>query len=117
MIAQTSLAALVTVAGVALTSAPAFAAGSAAATGCVSNAEYARLGLGQTLTHVGSVAGADAMVSWRDWSTGGQEYKERLFTMCTPTDSAHGTLTTRFMYYNGAWRAFVIDTLVGPEPA
>lgn len=117
MIAQTSLTALVTVAGVALTSTPAFATGSAAATGCVSNAKYAQLGLGQTLTHVGAVAGADAMVSWRDWSTGGQDYKERLFTMCTPTDRAHGTLTTRFMYYNGAWRAFVIDTHVGPEPA
>jgi len=115
MIAQTSLAALATVAGVALAATPAFASTGAAATGCVSNAEYAQLGLGQTLTRVGSVAGADAMVGSRDWSTGGQEYKERLYTMCTPTDSAHATLTTRFMYYNGAFRAFVIDTLVGPE--
>jgi hypothetical protein len=115
MIAQTTLAALVTVAGVALTSAPAFAAGSTAATGCVSDTEYAQLGLGQSPTRVRSAAGADAMVSSRDWSTGGQGYKERLYTMCTPTDSAHDTLTTRFMYYNGAWRAFVIDTLVGPE--
>jgi hypothetical protein len=116
MIAQTSLAALVTVAGIALTTTPAFASGTAAAaTGCVSNAEYARLGLGQTLAHVSSAAGADAMVAWRDWSTGGQEYKERLYTMCTPTDRAHAKLTTRFMRYNGAWRAFVIDTLVGPE--
>ena len=117
MIAKSSLAALATVAGVALTSTPAFAGGTAAAAanGCVSNAEYAQLGLGQTFGHVSSVTGADAMVGWRDWSTGGQEYKERLYTMCTPTDSAHGTLTTRFMRYNGAWRAFVIDTLVGPE--
>ena len=116
MIAQSSLAALVTVAGIALTSTPAFASGAAAAaTGCVSNAEYRQLGLGQTLRHVSSVAGKDAMVDWRKWSTGGQDYKERLYTMCTPTDSAHGTLTTRFMRYNGAWRAFVIDTLVGPE--
>jgi hypothetical protein len=116
MIAQTSLAALVTVAGIALTSTPAFASGTAtAATGCVSNAEYARLGLGQTLAHVSSAAGPDAMVGWRDWSTGGQEYKERLYTMCTPTDNAHATLTTRFMHYNGAWRAFVVDTHIGPE--
>ena len=116
MIAQTSLAALVTVAGIALTSTPAFASGAAtAANGCVSNAEYARLGLGQTLSRVSTAAGPDAMVGWRDWSTGGQEYKERLYTMCTPTDSAHSTLTTRFMHYNGAWRAFVIDTHIGPE--
>ena len=54
MIAQTSLAALVTVAGIALTSTPAFASGAAAAaTGCVTNAEYARLGLGQTLAELG----------------------------------------------------------------
>jgi hypothetical protein len=117
MIAKTSLAALVTVAGVALTSTPAFGAGTAAANGCVSNAEYSRLGLGQTLTKVGSVAGPDAMVSRRDWSTGGQGYKERLYRMCTPTDRAHGTLTTRFMHYNGAWRAFLVDTHIGPEPA
>ena len=116
MIAQASLAAVVTVAGIALTSTPAFASGSAVApSGCVSNAEYRQLGLGQTLAHVGSVAGQDAMVGLRDWSTGGRDYKERLYTMCTPTDSAHATLTTRFMQYNGAWRAFVVDTHIGPE--
>jgi len=116
MIAQSSLAALVTVAGIALSTTPAYASGTAAdANGCVSNVEYRRLALGQTLTHVRSVAGRDAMVGWRDWSAGGQGYKERLYTMCTPTDSAHGTLTTRFMRYNGSWRAFVIDTHVGPE--
>jgi hypothetical protein len=116
MIAQSTLTALVTAAGIALTATPALASGTAAAAnGCVSNAEYRRLALGQTLTRVGSVAGTDAMVGWRDWSTGGQGYKERLYTMCTPTDSAHDTLTTRFMRYNGSWRAFVIDTLVGPE--
>jgi hypothetical protein len=115
MIAQSSLAALVTVAGVALTTTPAFAAGTAGATGCVSNAEYAQLAQGQTLAHVRSVAGEDAMVSWRDWSTDTGAYKERVYAMCTPTDSAHSQLTTRFMRYNGAWRAFVVDTLVGPE--
>ena len=115
MIAQSSIAALVTVAGIALTSTPAFAAGTAAARGCVTNAEYAQLGLGQTISHVASVAGSDAMVSWRDWSTGGATYKERLYTMCPPTEHAHATLTTRFMRYNGAWRAFVIDTHIGPE--
>jgi hypothetical protein len=81
----------------------------------VSNAEYAQLGLGQTLGHVSSVAGKDAMVGSRDWTTGGMDYKERLYAMCTPTDNAHATLTTRFMRYDGAWRAFVVDTLVGPE--
>jgi len=116
MIVHSSLAALVTVAGIALTTTPALASGTAAAAnGCVSNAEYRRLGLGQTIARVGSVAGRDAMVGRRDWSTGGRTYKERLYTMCTPSDSAHGTLTTRFMRYNGAWRAFVVDTLVGPE--
>lgn len=118
MIAQSSLAALVTVAGIALTSTPALASGSAVApSGCVSNTEYRQLGVGQTLAHVSSTAGRDAMVGWRDWSTGGQDYKERLYSMCTPTDSAHATLTTRFMQYNGAWRAFVVDTHIGPEPA
>ncbi len=117
MIVRSSLAAVVTVAGVALTSAPAVAAGTAATSGCVSNTEYRQLGLGQTMARVTSVAGPDAMVSGRDWSTGGQSYKERLYAMCTPTDKAHATLTTRFMRYQGAWRAFVIDTLIGPEPA
>lgn len=115
MIAQSSLAAVVAAAGIALTSTPASAAGTGVADGCVSRAEYAQLGLGQTLVHVGSVAGKDAMVSRRAWSTGDMDYKERRYTMCTPTDSAHATLTTRFMWYDGAWRAFIVDTLLGPE--
>jgi hypothetical protein len=84
--------------------------------GCVSNAEYARLGVGQRLSYVRTVAGNDAQVGMRSWDRGAYGYHERQYTMCTPTDSVHSTLTTRFMYYRGAWRALLVDTLVGPEP-
>ncbi|MGH3315123.1 MAG: hypothetical protein ACRDO0_03165 [Nocardioidaceae bacterium] len=86
------------------------------AAGCVSNAEYSKLAVGQRMRYIRRVAGSDAQMSWRAWSRGAQRYQERLYDMCTPTDSAHGTLTTRFMYYKGAWRAYIVDTLVGPEP-
>jgi hypothetical protein len=86
------------------------------AAGCVSNAAYSKLAVGQRMRYVRRVAGNDAQMSWRAWSRGAQRYQERLYDMCTPTDSAHGTLTTRFMYYKGAWRAYIVDTLVGPEP-
>ena len=87
-----------------------------AAAGCVSNADYAKLAVGQRMRYIRRVAGNDAQMSSRSWSRGALRYQERLYDMCTPTDSAHGTLTTRFQYYQGAWRAYIVDTLVGPEP-
>jgi hypothetical protein len=120
MNARTSVAALITAAAVTVPATPALASpdgdDAVGVSGCVSNAAYAQLGLGQTLSHVRSVAGAEAMVSRRDWTSGAHAYKERVYAMCTPIDSAHDKLTTRFMYYQGAWRAFIVDTLLGPEP-
>lgn len=83
--------------------------------GCVSNAAYARLALGQHLSYIRSTAGDAAQTSMRQWSVGSQQYQERLYAMCTPWDARHATLTTRFMYHQGAFRAIVVDTLVGPE--
>ena len=55
-------------------------------------------------------------LGWEEYARLFDEVKAKgLYTMCTPTDNAHATLTTRFMRYNGAWRAFVIDTHIGPE--
>jgi hypothetical protein len=88
----------------------------AAGGGCVSDADYAKLANGQRLSYVRRVAGGDAQVGMRYWDRGAYAYQERRYAMCTPTDSAHGTLTTRFMYYQGAWRALLVDTYVGPEP-
>ena len=120
MNARTSVAALITAASVTVPATPAFAdsgdADSAAASGCVSNAQYAQIGLGQTLSHIRAVLGSEAMISRRDWTSGGTAYKERVYRMCTPISSAHDQLTTRFMYYQDAWRAFVVDTHLGPEP-
>jgi hypothetical protein len=120
MNARTSVAALITAATVTLPVTPAVADSSdaerAAASGCVSNAAYAQIGLGQTLSYIRSVLGDEAMISRRDWTSGGNAYKERVYRMCTPISSAHARLTTRFMYYQDAWRAFVVDTHLGPEP-
>lgn len=85
------------------------------AAGCVSDAEFGRLAVGQRLRFVRRVAGNDAQTSMRRWATGAYRYQERLYTMCTPRDKDHATLTTRFMHYNGAWRAYLVDTKVGPE--
>jgi hypothetical protein len=87
-----------------------------AAAGCVSNADYAKLAIGQRMRYVRRVAGDDAQTDWRRWSNGANRYQERRYSMCTPTDGAHATLTTRFMWYRQAWRAMVVDTRVGPEP-
>lgn len=84
-------------------------------TGCVSNVEYAHLANGQRLSYVRATAGDDAQSGWRHWSSTAGAYQERLYRMCTPTDNAHATLTTRFMNYQGAWRAYIVDTHVGPE--
>jgi hypothetical protein len=85
------------------------------ATGCVSNAEYSKLAQGQRLRYIRRVAGDDAQIGLRFWSRGAYRYQERLYDMCTPWDRDHGTLTTRFMVYQGAWRAYVVDTHIGPE--
>jgi len=108
-------AVLVALAAVAAPLTPAGAAPGSGHDGCVSNAEYAKLANGQRLSYVRATAGDDAQTSWRSWSNGSLRYQEHLYTMCTPTDSAHGTLTTRFMRYQGAWRAYIVDTHVGPE--
>lgn len=84
-------------------------------TGCVSKVEYAHLANGQRLSYVRATAGDDAQSGWRRWSSTAGAYQERLYQMCTPTDNAHATLTTRFMNYQGAWRAYIVDTHVGPE--
>lgn len=99
----------------AATALPSRAATAAAATGCVSNAEYGRLAQGQRLRYIRRVAGDDAQVSMRRWSSYGVPYQERRYTMCTPWDADHDTLTTRFKVYQGAWRAYLVDTRVGPE--
>jgi len=108
-------AVLVALAAVAAPLTPAVAAPGAGHNGCVSNAEYAKLANGQRLSYVRATAGDDAQTGWRKWSAYSGRYQERLYTMCTPTDSAHSTLTTRFMYWQGAWRAYIVDTHVGPE--
>jgi hypothetical protein len=119
---RTAVAALITAASVTVPVTPAFAssdggdAADTAASGCVTDATYSRLGLGQTLSRIRSITGNEGMVSQRDWASGANAYKERVYAMCTPIDSAHDQLTTRFMYYQGAWRAFIVDTLLGPEP-
>jgi hypothetical protein len=86
-----------------------------AATGCVSNAEYRRLALGQRLRYIRRVAGDDAQISMRRWTQSGSRYQQRVYTMCTPWDANHDRLTTRFTIYQGAWRAYLVDTRVGPE--
>lgn len=105
--------------GVTLTmpAAPAVAgdSGAAGATGCVSNADYAKLANGQRVGYIRRVAGDDAQISMRRWASGANRYQERRYDMCTPTDSAHDTLTTRFMWYRSAWRAYLVDTRLGPE--
>jgi hypothetical protein len=109
-------AVLVTLAAAAAPLTPAAAApADGGANGCVSNAEYARLANGQRLSYVRATAGDDAQTGWRNWSNPAGRYQERLYTMCTPTDSAHATLTTRFMHWQGAWRTYIVDTHVGPE--
>jgi hypothetical protein len=94
---------------------PPFADSASAAAGCVSNAEYRRLAQGQRLRYIRRVAGDDAQVGMRRWTRSGSRYQERLYAMCTPWDSAHDTLTTRFRVYQGAWRAYLVDTHLGPE--
>jgi hypothetical protein len=84
--------------------------------GCVSNADYARLSVGQSLSAIRAIAGDDAQLSVRNWMSGTNSYQERLYAMCTPTDRAHDVLTTRFKRYRCVWRAEIVDTLVGPEP-
>ncbi len=105
-------AALVLAAGLAF---PPFPDSASAASGCVSNAEYRRLAQGQRLRYIRRVAGDDAQISMRRWTQNGSRYQERLYAMCTPWDADHDTLTTRFRVYQGAWRAFLVDTRVGPE--
>jgi len=91
--------------------------GQAEAGACVTRAQHARLGIGQTLREVRSIVGDRAQVgAVRRWSSAGNSYQERLYTMCTPTDQAHEILTVRFMWWKCTWRAQIIDTRVGPEP-
>lgn len=109
-------AVLVTLAAVAAPLTPAAASpADPSPSGCVSAAEYAHLANGQRMSYVRTTAGDDAQSGWRRWSSAAGAYQERRYRMCTPTDSAHGTLTTRFMTYQGAWRAYIVDTHVGPE--
>ncbi len=95
---------------------PPFGDGAQAATGCVSNAEHRRLAVGQRLGYVRRVAGDDAQVSMRRWMQSGSRHQERRYAMCTPRDADYDTLTTRFKVYQGAWRAYLVDNHVGPEP-
>jgi hypothetical protein len=99
----------------AATALPAFTGSASAAGGCVSNAEYGKLAQGQRLRYIRRVAGDDAQTSLRRWTQSGTRYQERLYAMCTPWDPKHDTLTTRFRVYQGAWRAYLVDTYLGPE--
>jgi hypothetical protein len=99
----------------AVTALPAFTASAAATSGCVSNAEHRRLAQGQRLAYVRRVAGDDAQIGMRRWTRNGSRYQERRYAMCTPSSPRHDTLTTRFTVYQGAWRAYLVDTYVGPE--
>lgn len=115
----TICAALVSAAAVMVPASPAMAGGAevAAGGGCVTNAQYSRLAIGQRLSYVrGVVSDGAQMGSARRWGSGANNYQERHYDMCTPTDEAHDTLTVRFMQWDGAWRAQIVDTLVGPEP-
>jgi hypothetical protein len=89
---------------------------SSSAAGCMSNAAYGQLSVGLRLAHVRRVADDGAQISMRRWTSGINAYQERLYRLCTPTDSAHGVLTVRFMRFQGAWRSQIVDTMVGPEP-
>ena len=119
MSVNTTSAALIGAALALLPATPAIASsGSEAATasGCVSNAAYGRLSVGQRLSYVRRAAGDSAQISMRRWTDGSNAFQQRHYRMCTPTDAAHRVLTTRFTYYRGAWRAQIVDTMVGPEP-
>jgi hypothetical protein len=56
---------------------------SSAPAGCVSDARYARLAVGQRLSHIHSAAGAVVELSRRSWTRAGERYYERLYAMCT----------------------------------
>jgi hypothetical protein len=116
----TSCALLLAAAAVMVPASPATAVGDAEAAStvaCVSDEQYEQLGIGQRLREVRGIVGDQAQVGpVRRWSSGADTYQERLYAMCTPYDDAHDTLTVRFMRWEGAWRAQIVDTLVGPEP-
>jgi hypothetical protein len=108
--------AVLSLAGVAvMAGAPALAKDAPAATGCVGDADLARLSNGQSLRFIRSVAGDDAQLSVRRWTRTGQQYQERQYAMCTPRDQDHSVLVTRFEFYDGRWQAIAVDTRMGPE--
>ncbi len=108
-------AALLTSLAIALAAAPAQATDTRSEpAGCVSDGERARLAVGQRLSHVHAVAGADAELSRRTWTRAGERFHERLYSMCTPKDEAHSILTTRYRRPHRVWRAFIVDTHLGP---
>ena len=111
-------AALLGLLALALAAAPVgpFAENASAAAGCVSNADYRRIGQGQSLRHIRRVAGDDAQLSMRRWTQQGSRYQERLYRMCSPQNPRYHTLTTRFTVYQGQWRAYLVDLYIGPEP-
>jgi hypothetical protein len=94
---------------------PALAKDEPTVTGCVNNADFAKLSNGQALRFVHAVAGDDAQLSVRRWTRTGHRYQERQYTMCTPRDQDHSILVTRFQHYDGHWQAIAIDTRMGPE--
>jgi hypothetical protein len=116
----TSCAALLAAAAVVVPASPASAGGDPqveAGGGCVTDAQYAHLGIGLRLSEVRRIVGDQAQVGpVRRWSSGANAYQERRYAMCTPADEAHGTLTVRFVLWKGAWHAQIVDTMVGPEP-
>jgi hypothetical protein len=91
------------------------AADASASAGCVSRAEYRRVGQGQTMRYIRRAVGDDAQISHRRWTQSGSRYQERRYDMCRPYKARYDTLTTRFMVYRGAWRAYLVDLYVGPE--
>lgn len=109
-------AAVLAAATLAAPATPAIAGSDPGSHGCVSNAEYRKLANGQRLRYIRSVAGDDAQIGKRYWTRSGNRYQERRYKMCTPRSSAHDTLFTRFMVWQGSWRAYVVDTHIGPDP-
>jgi hypothetical protein len=117
----TTCAALLSAAAVMVPATPAMADGDtdavAAGGGCVTNAQYGRLAIGQRLNHIRGIVSEQAQQgAARRWWSGANAYQERQYSMCTPWHPAHDTLTVRLMRWEGAWRAQIVDTLVGPEP-
>lgn len=80
---------------------------------CVTS--YAQVAPGMTLRRVTHTLGVP--VERRSWRRGQNRYHQRVYALCTRTPRDHDTLTVRFQHHRRAWRAFLVDTHIGPERA